>query len=674
MRRAVGLLAAVSAAGWLAPAVALAYFDPGATIVSASPERREQADDSTVFATVSGDGGSVVFQTRARNLFADDDPDPAGQYRAGGIFERDLRTGALALVAHGDTRRESDGSLVTRGAQNPSVSADGRFVAFSTGEALVPEDVDGRVDAYVRDMSLPPSAGGAYDLVARKDGGTAPATYEQKTDPAPGIDPGSDVSPGAAISADGARVVFRTVETASDLPNRAIADTPGDQLLVRDRPARTTRLVTTVRGSDPPRPAGGAKGPSRISADGSTVVWPARNADVQTRFLPGESPSSDVDYYLWRRVDDGPGAAARRITGPADVDDPGCDRTAPFMPSQTATGPCYGPLNDDEAALGSISTTLPALSADGRRVAFVTAASPRPLRSGNLADLFVTDMSPGVSRKAGTLELTREVPGGGTAPSGPIQQVALSADGRRLAFTSFRTQFALPALKLAGAPRAAPTARELYLADLGDGTLERVVRAASGSDAGDDVGTIPSLSGDGRRVAFTSLASDLFFGDGNDRADAFYTDRKDAPPAEPPPPEPPADDAPVQVPDAAPRPARRLTVTARRASAGRVRLLVRSPVAGALSAQALGRLPDRRGRTRGGAKRLARASAKLRRPGSTVVTLRLTKSRLRLLAKVRRVRATATVRLRPGSGGDLTKRVAVVFRAPARPHKRRAHR
>ena len=91
------------------PATALAYVAPGATVLSASIERQEQGDDLTNAVTISGDGNYAVFQTRARNFFADDDPDPDGQFRFGGLFRRDLTTGALALVAYGDLRPEADG-------------------------------------------------------------------------------------------------------------------------------------------------------------------------------------------------------------------------------------------------------------------------------------------------------------------------------------------------------------------------------------------------------------------------------------------------------------------------------------------------------------------------------------------------------------------------------------
>ena len=58
----------------------------GAQLISADYERLEQGDDTTNFAAISADGRYVAIQTRARNFFAEDDPDPQGQYRAGGSF------------------------------------------------------------------------------------------------------------------------------------------------------------------------------------------------------------------------------------------------------------------------------------------------------------------------------------------------------------------------------------------------------------------------------------------------------------------------------------------------------------------------------------------------------------------------------------------------------------
>ena len=185
----------------------------------------------------------------------------------------------------------------------------------------------------------------------------------------------------------------------------------------------------------------------------------------------------------------------------------------------------------------------PALSGDGRRVAFLTQSAPRGQEAVAAVDLFVTDMSPGVSRKAGTVELTREGTSRDPAASGSIISVALSADGRRAAIVTPRTRFLLPALKLIGDPRAVPGANELYLVDLADGTTERAVRARDSGDAGDAVSAQISLSAGGDRVAFASAAENLYFGDTNQRTDVFVADRQaaappplvgDEPPADPP--------------------------------------------------------------------------------------------------------------------------------------------
>ena len=220
-RRAVGLLCAAAALAALSvPATAIAFYGNGAQIVSADFQRLEQGDDATVFAAISADGRYVAIQTRARNFFADDDPDPPGQYRAGGVFRFDLQTRALEKVADGDLFRESDNAFLRRGASNPSISADGRYVAFATAEPLLPADTNDNVDVYVRDMTIPIGSPGAYDLVSARDGGDTPASYGPPAVPFPGSNPGADVSRGVAISADGQKVAFRT-DAPSDLPASA---------------------------------------------------------------------------------------------------------------------------------------------------------------------------------------------------------------------------------------------------------------------------------------------------------------------------------------------------------------------------------------------------------------------------------------------------------------------
>ncbi len=515
----------------LGPAAAPAFYGEGAQLVSADFVRLEQGDDTTDFAALSADGRYVAIQTRARNFFADDDPDPPGHYRAGGVFRFDLATKTLEKVADGNLFDEEDPAhpLLRRGAANPAISADGRYVAFSTGEQLVGADENENLDVYVRDMAAPIGAAGAFDLVSARDGGDVPASYGLPETPFAATKPGADLSRAVSISADGRRVVFRT-DVVSDLPASGAVDVPAGQLFLRDRVADTTTLVTATWDAEADamtgQPAGGARG-AAVSADGTTVAWTGANAAVQTRFLGGENPEPTFFYYLWRRVADGPQGLTRRITGLADPDDPACPEGSFTLFDQTSTGPCYGPLTDQEGNRSGIGAQIPALSADGYRVAFLTGAGPRPLAFTSPGlDLFLTDMTPGLSRKEATVELTRDTVGGDPATSPPLGSVSMAASGRYLAITTVRTRFTLPALQLLGEPRPVPGPRELYVVDLQERTLDRVTRTYSGGDIEADVENGATLSSDGARVAFTSFAGSLFYGDANQRADAFVAERQ----------------------------------------------------------------------------------------------------------------------------------------------------
>jgi len=550
------LLCAAALAALALPADAQGFYDngfdgaPGALLVSADYGRLEQGDDTTRFATISADGRYVAFETFSRNFFADDDPDPVGAYRAGGIFRFDLQTRALAKVADGNLFEQGSNAFLRRGAFNPSISAEGRYLAFSTAQRLVAADTNDNVDVYRRDMSLALPAGGTctgatpppcpFELVSARDGGAVPAAYAPPASPSTGGDPGASASRGVAISANGQRVAFRT-EAASDLPAQPGATTPAGQILVRDLAGASTKLVTAGRedatGQMTAEPAGGAIG-AAISADGTTVAWTGNNAAAQAHFLGGENTDPTFFYYLWRHAPFGPAEPTRRISGLSDPDDPTCRQMEAENPGMTttfiatATGPCFGALTDRES-ITDISGQLPALSGDGNTVAFLTAAGPRPLTVTGLGfDLFVTKMDAGLSRKAATTELTRDVGNSGAALSAPITSATISSDGRYIAATSSRTQFTLPTLQLIGAPRAVPGPHELYLIDLQQHTIERAAHSSAGADVDGEILDGPSVSADASRIAFTSFAGNLFRGDANQRADAFVVTREPEPVAQ----------------------------------------------------------------------------------------------------------------------------------------------
>ncbi len=590
MRRWLGAASALLAIALPSPAGAHASYGYGAEIVSADFARGEQGDDATTFAAISADGRFVAIQTRARNLFPDGDPDPPGRYRVGGIFRFDTATRSIELVADGDFREEAGNALVLRGAQNPSISGDGRFVAFSTAQQLVAADTNHNVDVYVRDMTVPVRSPGAFDLVSAKDGGDLPASYGPPTVPIPSGDLGADVTRGAAISRDGAKVVFRVTEPDSDLPDLAAVATPGFQVFVRDREANTTTLVT--RAAPGGAAAGGAIGAAGISGDGTTVIWAGQNAPLQTEFLPGENAElPGFSYYLWQRYADGPSAPTRRVTGLSDPDDPACQPTGPVLFDESTLGPCFGPLARAELGI-SANSNLPAISFDGRRVAFLTNSGARPnLGTGIGLDLFVTEMSPGLTRKAATLELTREG-GSASAESAPVESLGMSADGRYVAVVTARTKFVLPALAQLGPPRTVADVQDLYVVDLERRTVERATRSYGEGDIDAPVVAEPTLSADGSRVAFVSFASNLFFGDANQRTDAFLVSRQPDPGAEPPSGAFAAGGGRSTIESSRGGP--RISVRARSRPGGVVELTVSVPAAGGVRAVAKGRAGEPR--------------------------------------------------------------------------------
>jgi Tol biopolymer transport system component len=646
-----------------APGTASAAYGPGADLVSLEPTRFEQANDNVQNAVISQDARYAVFQTTARNLFPAGDTDPPAQIRLGGIFRMDLTTRSLDLVAYGDLRTQSN-ALVARGAQSPSVSADGRFVSFSTSWKLVPADTNNNLDIYLRDMTKPVSSPDAYQLVSAKDGGATPAAYASILSTQ-----GADLTTATSISADGTKVLFRT-GVASNLPNVPDATTPtgqkspslttpGGQLFLRDLTAQTTTLVT--RSAADGSPAGGippAQPFAALSADGTTVAWSGQNASKQTRFLAAETPNDGLFLnYMWRRVADGAASPTRRITGPVDLDDSGC---TPALESlydnrSDSTGSCYGVLQGPEGDLvgGQLQSKAPVLSADGYRVAFLTGILPRGVNGNTQFDLFVTDMHPGVSRKQGTTQLTtHNLSAADGATTNPIQSLAISADGRRLAFVTGRTTFLLPSPRLTDPPLPVPGTEELYVIDFDRSTIQLASRGLDGGGADQGIANTLSMSGDGTKVAFVSGATNLFAGDANTKADAFvvtdagtgctagcaasessFLDYSWAPPG---------------------RGRGRVTKLNVRSSRSRtlVRLEVSVPSPGTVSATA---------RTKQGT--IARARARAAHAGTTTLVLRPAKRFVKLIRRHGRIGASVIVRFTPRNPGpSLSAKHRVTFR------------
>jgi hypothetical protein len=163
-------------------------------------------------------------------------------------------------------------------------------------------------------------------------------------------------------------------------------------------------------------------------------------------------------------------------------------------------------------AEGNNDSWAPAISADGMTVAFESHATNLAAGDANgVRDVFVwSALSPnsGVQRVS--------VGAAGVEANAASFEPTLSGDGKVIAFTSY-------ASNLAGTV-AGTTNANVYRRDLTSGTNTLVSAVTGTGNEGNFASGRPSLSEDGSRLAFWSFASNLVAGDTNNLWDIFVYD------------------------------------------------------------------------------------------------------------------------------------------------------
>lgn len=164
---------------------------------------------------------------------------------------------------------------------------------------------------------------------------------------------------------------------------------------------------------------------------------------------------------------------------------------------------------DSAGVQGDAASLLPALSADGRWLAFQSiAANLVPGDANGEGDVFLRDLATGT-----TVRVSEPTPG--VDADGRSENPRLSAGGTVLAFQSQATNLV---------PGDTNGATDVFIADLAAGTLSRVSLDSAGAEANGDSDR-PALSADGRFVSFRSAATNLVAGDTNGVRDVFVHDR-----------------------------------------------------------------------------------------------------------------------------------------------------
>jgi|CXWL01.1.fsa_nt_gi Tol biopolymer transport system component len=329
----------------------------GPILITAAPDG-SPANSGSLNASISANGRYVVFESGATNLVSSD------TNSVWDVFVRDLRRGV--------TERVSVDSVGTQGnnhSTTSTISPDGRYVAFSSAASnLVPGDTNG-----VRDIFLHDRRSGATERISVDDAGN-------QAD-------GTTIRP--VLSADGRYVAFDSFahNLVDGRPLRV------GEVLLRDR---TTGHIERVSVNDAGEQAIGGSSVAGISDDGRYVAFVSNAANL----VPGPTNLSQV------YVRDRKGNVTERVS--------------------VAT-------NGDQANSESFTSMPFSMSRDGRYVTFYSSADNLDAQDTNAAsDAFVRDRH---RRKTTRLSVSSE----GIEGNDGGQWPTISADGRYVAFLSAAT-------------------------------------------------------------------------------------------------------------------------------------------------------------------------------------------------------------------------------------------
>lgn len=411
----------------------------------------------------SADGRFVVFQSLRSDLVANDTNNVEDVF----VFTRG--TGKIRRVSVDSIGRQGDAASYAA-----NVSADGRFVAFASDATnLIPNDTNGTEDIFVHDLMT----GNTRRI-------SVSTTGEQ----------GNNSSRDPAISGDGRYVVFTS--TATDL-------VPGDtnraaDVFLHDRQTGRTSRISV--GSSTKRGSTGTSGDSlpirpAITPSDKPPVAPALDqADAGS----GEPAISQDGRYV-AFFSHAKNLVADDQNGRSDI----------FLRDlRTATTTCVSV--NSEGAAGDNHSRIPAISADGRYVAFESFASNLvPGDTNSRVDVFLHDRTTRATTRVSVSSEEKQVDGDSHNP-------AVSADGRLVVFSSFASNL----VRLDTNNRY-----DVFVRDRKTGRTS-MISVSSAGGLGKHDSDQPSLSGDGRYVAFSSKASNLIPGDKNSSVDVFIRDRK----------------------------------------------------------------------------------------------------------------------------------------------------
>lgn len=465
------------------------------TLVSANQSGTGGGNGHSQSGQVSTNGQFVVFQSDASDLVPNDTNGVTD------IFVRNLMTGTTVLVS-----ASTNGGPANGPSTDPVMTPNGRFVAFiSSASNLVPGDTNGIPDVFVRDLWA-----GTNCLVSANS--------------LPGSTTTNPFVATPVITPDGRYVAF--FSSATNLVP-AIPSASTGEIYVRDRVNGTTAWASTNAAALVAAALGVNSGNTsynpKLSDDGryvtfktGVVITNGFTIILQYDTLAATTASIATNAFAWSIASDD-------IGGPEATPD---GRYIVFVQHEGTANSGFSSVHlwdtqagvdtvvsDNSGAPHDTNAMAPVISADGRFVTFLTAATNL---TGNLMvrgfHIFQHDSQSNTTvlvdvdtNGAGSIDLT------GTT-------VSQSADGRFVAFSS-------PDSALVAGDNN--RAEDVFVRDLVAGTTELIsLRDATLVPKSGDLASLSSfsLSADGRWAAFSSAADDLMPNDVNRAQDVFVRD------------------------------------------------------------------------------------------------------------------------------------------------------
>jgi hypothetical protein len=384
---------------------------------------------------------------------------------ANDVFVRDLGAETTHLISNHDPSLPSVTGSGINWLSSFSVSTNGRYVAFaSIADYLVPNDTNGLRDVFVRDV-----VEGTNILASAAANGAV--CSGQSSEP--------------AISGDGRYVAF-----ASWATNLVGGDTnKARDIFVRDLQSGTTSLVSVSTNGVSPGDASSEFPPS-ISIDGRYVLFVSAARNLTTNQFP---PVLDLflrDLQLGKTYRPSPDSSGLYSATQGTMTPDG--RYVLFIWGNWMS------IWDSQSSTWIYTNSSPlafAISPNGQRLAYMNAST-----------LSVTDVPANTNWVISALALSDR----------PNPQ--FSSDGRYLTYTT----------SASNAVNDANGTADVYLYDFETGTNQLISRGYFSSGAPNGVSDYPTISGDGRFIAYRGFASNNIPNDHNEVPDLFLYDRLSA--------------------------------------------------------------------------------------------------------------------------------------------------